>query len=72
MRLLAIKFPMCTRKITVTLQKIVTNTFLDTGCLMSIIYFLFLDKVNVCNRRARVGKVFQLGALPHAHPWLRG
>ena len=32
------------KKITVTLQKIATNTFLDTGCLMSNIYFFFLNR----------------------------
>ena len=41
MCLLGIKFPIGKRKITVTLQKIATNKFLDNGCLMSNIYVFF-------------------------------
>ena len=45
MCLLAIGFPICMRKIIVTMWKIATITFLDTGCLMLIFYcFLFGQK----------------------------
>ena len=44
MYLLAIKFPIDIRKITVTLQKIADITFLDTGCLISQIYFFLLGR----------------------------
>ena len=45
MCLLAIKFPIRIRNIIVTLQKLATITFLDTGCLVSIFYcFLFGKK----------------------------
>ena len=44
MCLLAIMFPVGIRKITVTLQKIATITFLDTGFLMSNIYFLLFGQ----------------------------
>ena len=38
MCLLAIKFPLCMRKIMGNMREIATITFLDTGCLMSIVY----------------------------------
>ena len=45
MRLLAIKFFIYMRKIIVTMWKIATDTFLDTGCLMLILDgFLFGQK----------------------------
>ena len=44
MCLLAITFPIYMRKIIVTMRKIATITFLDTGCLMLIFTALFLDK----------------------------
>ena len=45
MCLLATKFPICRRKIIVTMWKIATIAFLDTGCLMLILYdFLFEQK----------------------------
>ena len=39
MYLLAIKSPICMRKIIMTLRRIATITFLDTGCLMLIFYW---------------------------------
>ena len=45
MCLLAIKFPICMRKIIVTMRKIATITFVDTDCLMVTVYcFLFGQK----------------------------
>ena len=45
MCLLALKFPLCMRKIIVTMRKIATITFLDTDCLMLIFYcFHFRQK----------------------------
>ena len=45
MCLLASKFPLCMGKIIVTMRKIATITFFDTGCLMLIVYcFLFGQK----------------------------
>ena len=38
MCLLAVKFPICKRKIIVNMWKIATITFLDTGCLVLIVY----------------------------------
>ena len=47
MCLLAVRFPICMRKIVVTMQKIATIPFFDTGCLMLIFYrFLFGQKSN--------------------------
>ena len=44
MRLEASKFPICMRKIIVTIRKIATNTFLDTGCLTLIVYCFLLEQ----------------------------
>ena len=71
MRLEAIKFPTCMRKIIVTMRKIATNTFLDTGCLPLIVYcFLFEQKSKYLNKSGwgRASKIFRLGALPPAAP----
>ena len=59
MRLFSIKFPIGLRKITVTLEKIATITFLDTSCQLLTVFFL--DKGNMCSGRA---KFFNWGALP--------
>ena len=66
MCLLAIKFPLGIRKIIVTLQKVATNTFLDTDCLLSTTYFSFWTKVNIFSGWVRADKMFELGTLPHA------
>ena len=45
MCLLAIKFPICMRRVIGVMRKIATITFLDTSCLMLIFYcFLFGQK----------------------------
>ena len=65
MCLLAIKFPICVRKIILTMRKIAAITFLDTGCLMSIFYcFLFgqMSK-NLVGGEGRA-KVFDWGTAP--------
>ena len=59
MRLFCIKFPIGLRKITVTLEKIATITFLDTSCQLLTVFFL--DKGNIFSGRA---KFFNWGALP--------
>ena len=44
MYLLAIEFPICTRKIIVTMRKIATITFLDIDCLILIVYYVLFDR----------------------------
>ena len=74
-RLLAIKVPIGIREITVILQKIATNTFLDAGCLMSIVYlFLFgLKSIHLVSgqgrsRAGKGGQNFSTGAIPPKSP----
>ena len=58
MCLLAIRLPIGMRKITLTLQKIATSTFFDTGCLMSTTHPL-----PIFSWRTKAGKIFQVRAL---------
>ena len=69
MCLLAIKFPISIRKIIETIQKTATNTFFDTGCLMSLFHCFLLKQNSICFAGGQGGtKCFNWGTLPPMPP----
>ena len=68
MRPLAIKFPICMRKVIATMRKVANITILDTGCLMSIFYCFLFGQKSIYLVGGHGGKIFRLRTLPPMPP----